>query len=157
VKYDQQAAQLFEVFIRAIDEPEAFSKVVKSLLEFCFQRLIASGRSSPTRSTTAVPTNLLRSNPFKFIVLGILRLRKSFVCIKSPRIVRGDFNYYVVPGKTLAWACSVTGCLCTGGIPSAIGARNLGSTGHECLPWQMIAAFKQFDELTCRLSFVFSN
>jgi len=100
VKYDQQAAQLFEVFIRAIDEPEAFPKVVKSLLEFCFQRLIASGRSSPTRSTTAVPTNLLRSNPFKFIVLGILRLRKSFVCIKSPRIVRGDFNYYVVPGKT---------------------------------------------------------
>ena len=36
----------------------------------------------------------------------------------------------------LAYPCSGTGCLCTGGIGFAAAARSTGYPGHECLTWQ---------------------
>jgi len=52
----------------------------------------------------------------------------------DPVAQTGYFNYYAVPGP-LAYPCSGTGCLCTGGTPYATAAKSARFPGHECLYW----------------------
>jgi hypothetical protein len=49
--------------------------------------------------------------------------------------VQGYFNYYAVPGTLTSLECSAIGCLLSGGVPFADGARNTGSTGRASLYW----------------------
>ena len=50
-------------------------------------------------------------------------------------VVQGYFNYYAVPGNLASWGCFEIGCLRSGGVLFADGARSAGSLRRASSSW----------------------